>query len=159
MLAVAVLIAVVIAAVSWLLRGEVLHWVEYFIAGATGATVYSLPSVSPFSLDIPRYIPDELVVALHGVRSLKQSESATPNKCRGMCLLGGRGQPNKWLQGNYGPVDKEITAKDLAVDGVLPPALDGAFVRNGPNPLHKPVGGHHWYSCPSPCSPVAPCST
>ena len=59
-------------------------------------------------------------------------------------LPGVRGKPARWFQGNYGPVSKEITVKDLTVDGTLPSALDGAYVRNGPNPQHKPVGGHHW---------------
>lgn len=58
---------------------------------------------------------------------------------------GVNGKPIKWLQGNYGPVHEEITEKDLTVRGILPPALNGAYVRNGPNPLHKPVGGHHWW--------------
>ncbi|CAK0785635.1 hypothetical protein CVIRNUC_008846 [Coccomyxa viridis] len=34
---------------------------------------------------------------------------------------------------------------DLTVDGTLPSALNGAYVRNGPNPQHMPVGGHHWF--------------
>ena len=72
--------------------------------------------------------------------------TTAPSTVSGTCPPGGRGQSNRWLKGNYGPVDKEIVAKDLAVEGVLPSALDGAFVRNGPNPLHKPAGGHHWYT-------------
>lgn len=60
MLAVAVLVAAVIAVIFWLLRGEVLHWVECFIAGATGATVQALPPVTPSSWYMPQHISDEL---------------------------------------------------------------------------------------------------
>lgn len=30
------------------------------------------------------------------------------------------------------------------MEGVLPAAFDGAYVRNGPNPYLQPVGGLHW---------------
>ncbi len=33
----------------------------------------------------------------------------------------------------------------VVVEGKLPAGLDGAFVRNGPNPLLKPVAGYHWW--------------
>ena len=40
-----------------------------------------------------------------------------------------------WTSGNYGPVEGEIDAVDLAVEGSLPPELRGVFLRNGPNPV------------------------
>ena len=39
-----------------------------------------------------------------------------------------------WMRGNYAAVDDEIEAFDLEVMGSLPPALNGMFLRNGPNP-------------------------
>lgn len=51
---------------------------------------------------------------------------------------------NPWLEGNYCPVKEELLEADLVVEGTLPAALDGAYVRNGPNPLHQPIGAHHW---------------
>jgi carotenoid cleavage dioxygenase-like enzyme len=47
------------------------------------------------------------------------------------------------LRGNYAPVEKEVTAHDLPVEGAIPPELQGLFVRNGPNP-RTPT--NHWFS-------------
>jgi carotenoid cleavage dioxygenase-like enzyme len=43
--------------------------------------------------------------------------------------------PNRFLQGPFAPVQKEITAFDLPVTGSLPAQLNGRYLRNGPNPL------------------------
>ena len=43
--------------------------------------------------------------------------------------------PNRFLQGPFAPVEEEITAFDLPVTGTLPAALNGRYLRNGPNPL------------------------
>jgi carotenoid cleavage dioxygenase len=48
-----------------------------------------------------------------------------------------------YLQGNYAPVAEEVTAFDLAVEGALPPALRGRYLRNGPNPKRGDPG--HWF--------------
>ncbi|MBX3274213.1 MAG: carotenoid oxygenase family protein [Sandaracinaceae bacterium] len=39
-----------------------------------------------------------------------------------------------WLSGNYAPIEDEIEAFELEVEGALPPSLAGTLVRNGPNP-------------------------
>ncbi|MEE2704305.1 MAG: carotenoid oxygenase family protein [Myxococcota bacterium] len=47
------------------------------------------------------------------------------------------------LQGNFAPVEDEITAHDLEVEGAIPPELEGLYVRNGANP---PSGvSEHWF--------------
>lgn len=53
---------------------------------------------------------------------------------------------NRYLTGNFGPVAEETTAVDLPVTGTLPDALDGRYLRNGPNPV-GPVdpARHHWF--------------
>ena len=38
------------------------------------------------------------------------------------------------LAGPFAPVQDETTAYDLPVDGAIPTALDGRYLRNGPNP-------------------------
>ncbi|WP_329238957.1 carotenoid oxygenase family protein [Actinoallomurus sp. NBC_01490] len=49
-----------------------------------------------------------------------------------------------YLTGHYTPHVDEITVRDLAVDGHLPPELTGRLVRNGHNP--KPgVTPAHWF--------------
>src|SRR4029077_10072090 len=45
-----------------------------------------------------------------------------------------------YLSGNFLPVQREVDASDLAVvAGRIPPDLSGAYMRNGPNPLFKPI--------------------
>ncbi|GJN10261.1 hypothetical protein PR202_ga28340 [Eleusine coracana subsp. coracana] len=56
--------------------------------------------------------------------------------------------PNVQIAGNYAPVDElpPTGADDLpVVSGRIPPSLDGAYVRNGANPLHSPRAGHHLF--------------
>ncbi len=44
------------------------------------------------------------------------------------------------LSGNFAPIGPEIDAADLPViAGRIPPDLNGAYMRNGPNPLYKPI--------------------
>src|SRR6476620_4045846 len=45
-----------------------------------------------------------------------------------------------YLGGNFAPVGRELDAADLPViAGRIPPDLSGAYMRNGPNPLFKPI--------------------
>jgi carotenoid cleavage dioxygenase len=54
---------------------------------------------------------------------------------------------NRYLSGNYAPVDVEVTARDLPVTGRLPQALEGRYLRNGPNPVTPPEpSSYHWFS-------------
>lgn len=47
-----------------------------------------------------------------------------------------------WMTHNFAPVEREVTAFDLPVEGTLPPGLEGTYLRNGPNPRHSP--SPHW---------------
>jgi carotenoid cleavage dioxygenase len=47
------------------------------------------------------------------------------------------------LAGNYAPVMSEVTAHALPVQGAIPRALRGRYVRNGPNP--KTGASPHWF--------------
>ena len=40
-----------------------------------------------------------------------------------------------YLEGNFAPVRDEATAYDLPVEGAVPDALSGRYLRNGPNPV------------------------
>jgi carotenoid cleavage dioxygenase len=54
--------------------------------------------------------------------------------------------PNRYLAGNFAPVHEEVTALDLPVTGRLPEALNGRYLRNGPNPVVPPEPGrYHWF--------------
>ena len=52
---------------------------------------------------------------------------------------------NPYLDDNFAPVRKEISADALKVIGELPADLSGMFVRNGPNPQWTPIGEYHWF--------------
>lgn len=49
------------------------------------------------------------------------------------------------LEGNLLPVGEEMEVAHLQITGELPAGLQGAFVRNGPNPLFQPVGRYHMF--------------
>lgn len=54
--------------------------------------------------------------------------------------------PNPYLTGIHTPVKDEVTITDLKVTGAIPPALNGVYLRNGPNPLKAPnPATHHWF--------------
>ncbi|MET9604853.1 carotenoid oxygenase family protein [Streptomyces sp. NPDC006512] len=46
------------------------------------------------------------------------------------------------LLGSFAPVTEEVDAADLEVTGELPTALDGLYLRNGPNPRFTPIGSY-----------------
>jgi 8'-apo-carotenoid 13,14-cleaving dioxygenase len=54
---------------------------------------------------------------------------------------------NTFLTGIHEPVDSELTLEDLKVTGKIPPALDGRYLRIGPNPVSPPnPATYHWFS-------------
>jgi carotenoid cleavage dioxygenase len=54
---------------------------------------------------------------------------------------------NPYLEGNFAPVSDEVTATDLVVTGTIPPALNGRYLRNGPNPASAPEPStYHWFT-------------
>ncbi len=52
---------------------------------------------------------------------------------------------SRYLEGNFAPVDLEISAYDLDVEGTIPTELAGRFVRTGPNPIDPDPANHHWF--------------
>ncbi|MEM9705506.1 MAG: carotenoid oxygenase family protein [Pseudomonadota bacterium] len=54
-------------------------------------------------------------------------------------------QFNPYLKGLFAPAAGETTAGPLEVVGELPRDLNGAYFRNGPNPINPPQGMHHWF--------------
>ncbi|MFM7069076.1 MAG: carotenoid oxygenase family protein [Actinomycetes bacterium] len=53
---------------------------------------------------------------------------------------------NRYLSGSYAPVSEEVTATDLSVTGRLPEALNGRYLRNGPNPIAPDPDTYHWFT-------------
>ncbi len=46
-------------------------------------------------------------------------------------------------RGNYAPVADELSEYDLSVQGVIPPEINGWYLRNGPNPR---AANAHWFA-------------
>lgn len=84
------------------------------------------------------------LLAACGDRS--DTRSATPGTTEG---LRGFADPAHdptqpyWLQGNYAPTFTERTITDLEVQGTLPAAVQGLYVRNGSNPATGE--SPHWF--------------
>ncbi|CAI0409722.1 unnamed protein product [Linum tenue] len=54
--------------------------------------------------------------------------------------------PRVQIEGNYAPVPEQPIVHDLpVVEGEIPDCIRGVYVRNGANPLHDPVAGHHLF--------------
>ena len=54
--------------------------------------------------------------------------------------------PHPYLTGIHQPMQHELSLDDLRVDGVIPPELDGRYLRIGPNPVTPPnPGAYHWF--------------
>ncbi|KAL7159765.1 hypothetical protein ABFS83_01G049900 [Erythranthe nasuta] len=53
--------------------------------------------------------------------------------------------PRYVLSDNFAPVDELPPTECHVVEGSLPPSLDGAYIRNGPNPQFLPRGPYHLF--------------
>ncbi len=51
--------------------------------------------------------------------------------------------PSPYLLDNYAPI-AECPPTQLEVEGTLPRALNGAYIRNGPNPVLPAIGKCNW---------------
>jgi carotenoid cleavage dioxygenase len=53
---------------------------------------------------------------------------------------------NRYLEGNFRPVEQETTLGELRVTGTIPPSLDGRYLRIGPNPVAEvDPRTYHWF--------------
>ena len=53
--------------------------------------------------------------------------------------------PHPFLSGVHRPMEQELTLLDLPVTGVIPAALDGRYLRIGPNPIAPDPASYHWF--------------
>ncbi|XVF13758.1 hypothetical protein REPUB_Repub08aG0235200 [Reevesia pubescens] len=53
--------------------------------------------------------------------------------------------PRYVLSHNFAPVDELPPTQCEVIQGSLPPCLDGAYIRNGPNPQYLPRGPYHLF--------------
>ena len=54
-------------------------------------------------------------------------------------------EPHPFLSGVHTPMTEEKTLTDLPVTGTIPAALDGRYLRIGPNPVDADPAGYHWF--------------
>lgn len=57
-----------------------------------------------------------------------------------------RDAPHPLLTGIHEPMTEELTLADLAVEGTIPPELDGRYVRIGPNPAAPDPRSYHFFT-------------
>jgi carotenoid cleavage dioxygenase len=55
-------------------------------------------------------------------------------------------RPHPFLSGIHEPMKEEVTLTKLAVAGTLPKALNGRYVRIGPNPIAPNPAAYHWFT-------------
>lgn len=55
-------------------------------------------------------------------------------------------EDNPFLTGIHTPMREEKTLTDLVVTGTIPAALDGRYLRIGPNPAAPDPAGYHWFT-------------
>lgn len=55
-------------------------------------------------------------------------------------------KPNLFLTGAHTPMTEELTIEDLPVIGAIPAALDGRYLRIGPNPMAADPDNYHWFA-------------
>jgi carotenoid cleavage dioxygenase-like enzyme len=53
--------------------------------------------------------------------------------------------PHPFLTGFHAPMTEEVTIEDLDVTGSIPPALDGHYLRIGPNPIAADPRIYQWF--------------
>ncbi|KAJ6966360.1 9-cis-epoxycarotenoid dioxygenase NCED2 [Populus alba x Populus x berolinensis] len=53
--------------------------------------------------------------------------------------------PRVQISGNFAPVPEQPVVHNLPVTGEIPDSIQGFYLRNGANPLHEPVAGHHFF--------------
>ncbi|GJE75532.1 8'-apo-carotenoid 13,14-cleaving dioxygenase [Methylorubrum suomiense] len=55
------------------------------------------------------------------------------------------GTRNPFVVGVHEPMREELTLENLPVTGVIPPGLDGLYLKMGANPVRPAMRGHDWF--------------
>ncbi|KAK6154850.1 hypothetical protein DH2020_009098 [Rehmannia glutinosa] len=53
--------------------------------------------------------------------------------------------PAVQIAGNFAPVPETPVAHNLQTTGTIPECINGVYLRNGANPFHEPLAGHHFF--------------
>ena len=79
--------------------------------------------------------------AIRNVVTQGASVIASVNRARKPALK----EPHPFLTGIHTPMTLEHTIEDLVVTGVIPRALNGRYLRIGPNPIAADPRSYHWF--------------
>jgi len=80
-------------------------------------------------------------MAIRSIVAMGVTALATFNRARMRAPEG----PHPFLTGLHAPMTEELTIEDLAVTGSIPPALDGRYLRIGPNPIAADPRTYQWF--------------
>jgi carotenoid cleavage dioxygenase-like enzyme len=72
------------------------------------------------------------------IDTLTKAEAATPEAAPTTT--------NPFLTGAHMPMREEFTIENLPVTGAIPAALDGRYLRIGPNPMAADPDNYHWFT-------------
>ncbi|MDP3676946.1 MAG: carotenoid oxygenase family protein [Novosphingobium sp.] len=83
--------------------------------------------------------------------SVKEAIVGTVGKGIGLVADFNRGRmkaelDHPFLSGIHRPMEEELTLTELDVEGQIPAALDGSYMRTGPNPFAPDPAGYHWFT-------------
>lgn len=74
------------------------------------------------------------------------ASAAEPTVAEARAETAGAAKPNPFLVGAHAPMTEELTIEDLPVIGAIPAALDGRYLRIGPNPMAADPEHYHWFA-------------
>ena len=124
---------------------SVLHFPNHTSSSPTGVSsvkTTTLPKEKPdFSSSVStqwNFLQSAAAMALDAVENaLVAREARHP--------LPKTADPTVQIAGNFAPVPEQPVRHSLTVDGRIPDCIQGVYTRNGANPLHEPVAGHHLF--------------
>lgn len=104
----------------------------------------AIPKADPSNPPAPPPPPRWNLLQRAAAKTLDAVESALVSRER-QHSLPKTTDPRVQIAGNFAPVPEQPVRHNLPVSGTIPECISGVYVRNGANPLHEPVGGHHLF--------------
>ncbi|XP_051129006.1 9-cis-epoxycarotenoid dioxygenase NCED2, chloroplastic-like [Andrographis paniculata] len=106
-------------------------------------SIFTFPSVTPID-QTPPPAPQWNIIQRAAAKALDTVESALILR-DSQHALPKTADPGVQISGNFAPVPEQPVRHNLDVAGKIPDCINGVYVRNGANPLHQPLAGHHLF--------------
>ncbi|KAL8100013.1 9-cis-epoxycarotenoid dioxygenase NCED6, chloroplastic [Apium graveolens] len=100
-------------------------------------------AASSFFPETPEVTPAQNPFQKLAASALQLVENSLINNLAKHHTLSRMSDPDIQLQGNFAPVQECPVRVGLEVVGRIPDELNGVYLRNGGNPMFKPIGGYH----------------